>query len=104
LTHSENFFYILTNNYIRGDIVWGRGSVHNTYLGEVGRVTGCVTLRENDEFDFGVGFGAVYSNTPTEDWSGNFKKVGEKLILEKGKYLWHGWGRNSSGTLNMELR
>lgn len=50
LTTSQGFFYILTDGELQGDIVWGGGSVHNSYVGEVGRATGRVKLLDFDQF------------------------------------------------------
>jgi hypothetical protein len=50
LTTSQGFFYILTDDVLKGDIVWGGGSVHNSYVGEVARVSGKVKLLDLGQF------------------------------------------------------
>ena len=49
-------------------------------------------------------FKAWYSNSPHEEWSGKFINCGDnRYELQGGRYDWHGWGNNSSGTLNFEM-
>lgn len=92
------------NKFI-GDIIWGGGSEHDTYIEEVGRCSGTVTFLENNNFAYSSGYGAKYSNSPNEEWSGTFVSTGERTFaLQNGRYLWHGWGKNSSGTLLLDLK
>jgi len=105
LCKSQGFFYILRENTIFGDLIWGEGTAHNTYNEEVGRATGQVKINtENGDMEY-LTYGSKYSNTPHEEWFGTFKnQMDGYYILHCGRYNWHGWGRNSSGTLQIKLR
>lgn len=44
LTDCRGFFYILMDDNLIGDIIWGEGSEHSSYNDEVGRVYGKVKI------------------------------------------------------------
>ena len=44
LTESRGFFYIMKDDNLVGDIIWGGGSEHDSYVDEVARAQGKVQL------------------------------------------------------------
>jgi hypothetical protein len=62
----------LKGDLIHGDIIWGEGSEHSSYLEEVGRIHGKVKIEGNK-----IVFEEIrceYSNSPYEIWRGGFMK------------------------------
>lgn len=87
------------------DVVWGRGTVHNTYRETTCRVHGTVSA------DGELAARAEYSNGPWEEWTGKvIDDVGGSggpfaCRLRGGKYVWHGWdGRVSEGSFELQWR
>jgi hypothetical protein len=104
LTKSNGFFFILHKDKLLGDISWSGGTEHNSYVGEVCRNSGRVSWLINGDMQLCEDWGAVYSNTPFEEWFGRFKYLGNnRYQLVEGRYNWHSWGRNSSGTLQVDM-
>lgn len=80
---------MIGNKFI-GDIIWGGGSQHDSYIEEVGRCSGTVTAMEGKDFAYVHGYECKYSNGPHEDWSGTFTSTGDRTFaLQHGRYMWH---------------
>jgi len=88
-------------------VLWGGGSVHDTYDMVICELTGTVSKDEdaaNANHLLFVGQ-TTYSNGPQEDWSGRLMldPATKEMTLVGGRYVWHGWGRSSDGALDMKL-
>lgn len=44
LTKSRPFFYILDSDVLKGDVIWGGGTQHDSYVDEVCRASGKVKV------------------------------------------------------------
>jgi hypothetical protein len=103
-TKSRPFYILLKGSKLHGDIIWGGGSEHSTYLEEVGRLDGNVKLNSNLNIEL-ADVKCFYSNSPYEDWKGTLEFKGNReYSAEKSIYVWFGWGRESSGDLLLNLR
>jgi hypothetical protein len=102
-TNSKKFFLLLKDDKIHADIIWGEGSEHSSYLEEVGRLEARAKVLANGSIEL-ESAKCFYSNTPYEDWKGVLEFKGDRRYeAEKAVYHWHGWGRQSSGDLLMDL-
>ena len=101
-TRSLPFFWLMRNGNVMTDIIWGGGSVHDSYDLEVGRTIGTVNEQENGNKLIN-NLQWYYSNGPTELWNGTLKKLDNRRYHGKGKYSWRGWGNQSSGTFEIAL-
>lgn len=78
-TNSRKFFLLIKEDKMHGDIIWGEGSEHSSYLEEVGRLEGKVSFTQNGSIVF-EDVKCFYSNTPYEEWKGVLESKG------KGKF------------------
>lgn len=102
-TNSQLCYFLLRGNVLHGDVVWGGGTEHSSYEGEVGRGDGKVEVGTDGSLEF-LDFKCYYSNSPVELWLGKLENDGGELVTVGSTYEWAGWGRKSSGILNIRLK